>query len=342
MIEMATMKDVAKLAGVSVGTVSNVLNGRSVVSEKRQKLVRDAIEQLGFYQNQAAKTLRTGITNTIGLIIPDIDNPYYPQIARGVEDCASEYNYNVLICNSDRIAGVEKNCMEKLLARGVDGVIDVKPALPQETLFGFADACPIVLIDSYYNEQKNVSCINIDFHDDLLKVYQQAFDMGHSRFAYIGGGLTSLNDLKRFETFNEFVRNNGFQENQVQVFMGPFTGEFGSMIASRMINSNVLPTIIFCASDIIAIGVLDSLTRNGIRVPEDISVVGFDNIWASAVTRPRLTTIDVPKHDLGYLAAKKLFGKLLNEETDCTSSALTVSLLLRETFSRPKAAGSVE
>ena len=329
---MATIKDVAKLAGVSVGTVSNVLNGRAGVSEKRAKKVWDAIARLEFHQNHAAKSLRTGTTQTLGLIIPDIVNPYYPEIARGVEDRAAEQGYNVLICNSDRITAKEQSCMEQLIARGVDGIIDVKPSLSADQIYRYSEDRPIVLVDSYYESRDNVSSIKLDFREVLLAAYNKAYDMGHRHFAYIGGGLSSMNDIKRFETFTEFVREAGLPENQVQVFMGSFSGEYGSLIVSQMVNSHVFPTIIFCASDIIAIGVLNSLMRNGVSVPDEVSVVGFDNIWASDLTTPRLTTIDVPKHELGVEAAAALLNKLNGGSEEPARETVPVSFLQRESM----------
>ncbi len=316
---MATVKDVAREAGVSLGTVSNVLNGKKGVKPESQKKVYQAIKKLGFQYNMTASALRTKTTKTIGLIIPTIVNPYYPELARGAEDEARKEGFTVFLCNSDRDVKKEMHYVNTLLSRGTDGVILVKSKLAEEELERLKLWTQVVLVD-YEKQNREESSerfhmVNVDDAEGVIQGIELLEQYGHSRIAFISGLQDEYSSRCRMETYQDCLRKRGIPLRKEYVITGDFSWQSGYKAAKQLFSLEERPTAIFAANDIMAIGALKAALEAGIRVPEELSILGYDDIEMSNLCSPSLTTIHQPKYQVGIEAVRMLMQNL-NKQPD--------------------------
>lgn len=311
---MVTIKEVASAAGVSPGTVSNVLNKTRSVSEETAKRVMETVEKLGYMPNYAAKTLKTNRSLNIGLILPDIMNPYYPSVARGIENTVSKYGYNLFLCNKDRQETREREYIQALIEKKVDGIILFKPTILEDELANLAKMVPIVLIDAERRPQKNCAVINIDDFSAVQEIMKMYYSLGHRNIAIICGTMDTKSDFDRFSSYKAFMVEKGLSREDL-IIHGTYTIESGYNCMKRLLNQPNKPTAILAASDMIAIGAMNAIQESGLKVPDDISIVGSDDINFAQFLSPPLTTVSRPKYELGETSATLLMNHLLNEES---------------------------
>jgi len=305
-----TMKDVARKAGVSLGTVSNVINHVVGVKEVNREKVRQAMEELGYIPNMAAQSFRTSRSRTLGLVIPTIMNPYFPAIAQGVADTASSNGYQTIICHSERSHDATMKNIETLISNRVAGVILVKSLLTVEEINRFAQHAPFVLVDQQTVFPNRYDLIMTDNQQGTVDAVDALFELGHRRIAYLAGDRKFRSTNERLDSYVQAMVRHHLNPIGDQESSGTFNWEYGQKWALELLAAPEPPTAIICANDLLAMGVYKAADRLGLSIPSDISVIGCDDIDMCQFVKPELTTIYQPKYEQGELAVKILLERL--------------------------------
>jgi LacI family transcriptional regulator len=329
---MATsIKDVAREAGVSIATVSRVLNDIDVVNEDTKKKVLDAIKKLGYRPNIVARSLKTQRTKTIGILVPDISSGFYPEIVRGAEDVANIYDYNVILCNSDFDYDKEKDYLRVLKEKMVDGVIYMSSSLEEESLDIINDLdLKTVLVETKDSEERLPS-VTIDNVEATYEATKYLLDKGIKNIAFVGVEKNSINAWGyRFLGYERALKEAGIEVDEELVFLKNLKYKTGHDAAATFLKSNKKIEGIICASDEIAMGVINGLREKGINTPEDVSVIGFNNNAVASYFYPKLTTISQPSYDMGSVAMRMLIKILNNKALEEDQYVLDHKLIQRE------------
>jgi LacI family transcriptional regulator len=302
-----TIKDIAKKANVSITTVSRVLNKEEGVGDETRARILKIIEESGYRPNAVARGLVTKKTNTLGLILPDISNPFFPDIVRGAEDASNKYGYNIILCNTDDSLEKEKTCINILKEKCVDGIMYTSTIQTHtEHIKNLTDGnIPYVLLDRYFNDKSKP----IVYTDGKLGMYKMAtylLENGHRKIAYISGPKESITAGMRFQGYLKALDSYGIELNKKLVRYGDYKMKSGIECAKELLNFRNEFTAIICENDLMAVGALEVLNNMKIKVPDEVSITGFDNIFLSNVTFPKLTTVAQPTYDLGFKAAELL------------------------------------
>lgn len=332
---MPSIRDVAKTAEVSVTTVSRVLNDSSAVNEETRQRVQNAIIKLGYKPNPSARALRTNKTGLIALIIPEIDNPYFSTIARGVQDVARKAKLQVVLCNSEGKESMELDYIHMLPNKQVDGFIITPPGLnfnpksdkylQQLTEKGF----PFVSIGRRVDVPETMfDIVTTDTSIGTQEAMRHLMENGHTRIAYFGGPANVAKT--RLNTYKKALTSRGLFVEEKFIFETELTLESGYKLCKKMLKFKNRPTAIFAVNDMVAIGALIALQESGVKIPEEISIVGFDDIPLATIIRPNLTTVVQPQYDLGRLAAERLIGRLSGVISKFQVISLPTHLVVRE------------
>ena len=329
---MATsIKDVAREAGVSIATVSRVLNDIDVVNEDTKKKVLDAISKLGYRPNIVARSLKTQRTKTVGILVPDISSGFYPEIVRGAEDVANIYDYNVIFCNSDFDSEKEKEYLRVLKEKMVDGVIYMSSSLQEETLDIINELNLTTVLVETKDKEGSLPSVTIDNIKASKEVTNYLLNKGLSKIAFAGAKRDNMNAWEdRYIGYEEALKDKGLKVDEELVYAGSLKVKSGYEAVEYFENSNKPYDSVVCASDEIAMGVINALREKGKRVPEDVSVIGFnDNIMAS-VFYPKITTVKQPSYDMGSVAMRMLIKMLNKRELDESQFVLNYELIERD------------
>jgi LacI family transcriptional regulator len=312
----ASIREVAAHAGVSVGTVSNVLNRPDIVAEPTRSRVRDAIKQLGFIRNESARQLRAGRSRTIGLVVLDVANPFFTDVARGVEDEASESGLAVILCNSDDQEAKESHYLELLEEHRVQGILITPVSADDERLARLQQrGTPVVLVDSRSPALGQCS-VSVD---DVLGgelAMAHLLSAGHDRIAFVGGPLSIRQVADRREGALRALERSGAGAGDLNMIITPALNVAAGQRAGAALAElpqGQRPTAVFCANDLLALGVLQEMTAQRIRVPEDISLIGYDDIDFAAAAAVPLSSVRQPRQQLGRTAAQLLLDEALGE-----------------------------
>ena len=329
---MATsIKDVAKEAGVSIATVSRVLNDIDVVNEDTKKKVLDAIKKLGYRPNIVARSLKTQRTKTVGILVPDISSGFYPEIVRGAEDVANIYDYNVILCNSDFDSEKEKEYLRVLKEKMVDGVIYMSSSLQEETLDIINELNLTTVLVETKDKEESLPSVTIDNTKASKEATNYLLNKGLTKVAFAGTKKDSMNAWgDRYIGYEEALKENGFNVDEELVYSGGLKVKSGYEAVDYFENRNKEYDAIVCASDEIAMGVINALRDKGKKVPEDVSVVGFNDNFMSSVFYPKITTIKQPSYDMGSVAMRMLIKMLNKRELDESQFVLDYALIERE------------
>lgn len=326
-----SIKDVAREANVSIATVSRVLNGVEVVNEDTQKRVRDAVEKLGYRPNIIARSLKTQKTRTIGILIPDISNSLYPEIVRGIEDVANIYNYNIILCNSDLNLDKEREYIYILKEKMVDGLLFMSNSLDDDVL-GILQKLNMktVLIETTV-DNKNIPNITINNVEASKQAVDKLILNGRDRIVYIGDHKDALNaSAYRFKGYLESLKENKLELCQDLICFCKPSLNNGYEIIKNKIEDGIDFNGIFCVCDELAMGAINALRDNGINVPDDCEVIGFNNTLMSSVFYPRLTTVDPFSYDLGSIGMRMLLKIINNEHVGNINYVVKHRLIERE------------
>lgn len=305
-----TMKDVARKAGVSLGTVSNVINDAAGVKEVNREKVRQAMKELGYIPNLAAQSFRTSRSKTLGLVIPTITNPYYPAIAQGVADTATRNGYQTIICHSERSHDADLKNLETLISNRVAGIILIKTLLTVEEINRFAQHAPFVLVDQQADCTVKFDLIMTNNHQGVVDAVDALYELGHRQIAYLAGDLKFLSSVERLDSYLHAMTRHRLTPIGDQDTSGTFSWEYGQKRAMELLNAPEPPTAIICANDLLAMGVYKAADRLNMSIPADLSVIGCDDIDLCQFVKPELTTIYQPKYEQGELAVKIILERL--------------------------------
>jgi LacI family transcriptional regulator len=314
----SSIREVAAHAGVSVGTVSNVLNRPDIVAASTRKRVHAAIKTLGFVRNESARQLRAGRSRMIGLIVLDVANPFFTDVARGVEDEASKSGLAVILCNSDDQLPRETGYLDLLEEHRVQGIL-ITPVADDESRLAELQArgTPVILVDSRSPSGHQCSVAVDDVLGGELAV-SHLLATGHERIAYAGGPLDLRQVADRREgAVRALTRAGGSAADLIMVetpALNVAAGQAaGAAIASRAPSER--PTAVFCANDLIALGVLQEMTQSKIKVPNDIAIVGYDDIDFAAAAAVPLSSVRQPRYQIGSTAAQLLLEEAVTQDT---------------------------
>ena len=336
---MVSMKDVAREAGVSVGTVSSVLNGKETVKSVNRQKVMDAVRKLDYKPNMVARSLRTNRSGSVGLIIPDITNPYYPELARGVEDVVREEGLTLFLCNSDRDAEKEWDYAQELAQKRVDGIIIAKPHMSLEQLNLLRSYCKVVLADGTDWSLRDFDLVNVNNQAGATSAIRLLIEYGHRDIAFVGGLIESQSMHDRLNAYRSMLAAYGIPYRPEWVWECDYSWRQSREAARKLLTADgPHPTAIFVANDLMAMGVIRGIADCGLRVPEDISVCGFDDIAMSELSIPALTTIRQPKYEMGRQSAQILIQKIRGETEGVVRRILETSVVLRDTVGPAPAA----
>jgi LacI family transcriptional regulator len=312
----ASIREVAAHAGVSVGTVSNVLNRPDIVAEPTRSRVRAAIKQLGFIRNESARQLRAGRSRTIGLVVLDVANPFFTDVARGVEDEASESGLAVILCNSDDQQMKETHYLELLEEHRVQGILITPVSADDDRLARLQQrGTPVVLVDSRSPTRGQCSVSVDDVLGGELAV-AHLLEGGHTRIAFVGGPLSIRQVADRRDGALRALDRAGASPDALHVIETPALNVAAGQRAGATIAELPAarrPSAVFCANDLLAMGVLQEMTAQRIRVPDSISLIGYDDIDFAAAAAVPLSSVRQPRQLLGRTAAQLLLDEALGE-----------------------------
>lgn len=329
---MATIRDIAKEAGVSVATVSRTLGGTGGVSPGARERVMAAAGRLEYRPNAVARSLRGRSTRTLGLVIPNVKNPFFTQMARAVEDEARDRGYSLVLGNTDEDPEKEAEYLGVLLEKQVDGLI-ISPARASSPHLAEVERAglPVVFLDRYV-EGVEAPVVRADGRRAVDELVGYLVGLGHERLAVISGPLETVPGRERLDSFVQGAEKRGVPVAEECVRVGDFRRQSGLESMRELLSMEEPPTAVFAANNLMALGALQALSRAGVRVPEDLSFVGFDDVsWFELVTPP-VTTIAQPVAQLGAAAARMLPALVGGEVAD--SLVLEAGLIIRSSCRR--------
>ncbi|HEX9373855.1 MAG TPA: LacI family DNA-binding transcriptional regulator [Roseiflexaceae bacterium] len=324
-----TIQDVARAAGVSVTTVSRVLNNKDDVAPETYDSVRRVIEELNYTASLAAKGMRSRKTNVLGLVVPDVVETFHIEVIKGIGRAIRDFGYDLIIYTSGTRPLSSRASWEQehvaLLSGGLtEGNIVVTPSAP-----AFPDASRIVVIDPQ-GDGTNVPSVIARNRVGAMAAMEYLIGLGHCRIGFIGGRPDALSAARRFAGYQDGLAAAGIPFDPDLVQGGDYTQERGRAAARELLDRPNRPTAIFAANDKTALGVMDVAQELGLRIPQDLSLVGFDNLPEAAQVHPQLTTVDQSIQEMGYLATKMLVSMLQGEELGSPLCKVPTRLIIRE------------
>lgn len=307
-----TIYDVARESGVSMATVSRVLNGNSNVRQATKEKVLKVIDDLDYRPNAVARGLASKKTTTVGVIIPDVTDGYFSSLARGIDDIATMYKYNIILANSDDNPDKEASVLNTLLSKQVDGIIFMGNEINDDLRADFKRSdCPIVLAGSV-DINNSVPSVNIDYADAVKNETERLIKNGNSRIAFASGSMKQdVNKKYRLKGYVAALENNGIKFNEKLVFETKGTYEDGYDLAERIINDKITAAV--ATNDELAAGILNGMTDRGVSVPQDFELFTSNNTKLAKMMRPQLSSITQPLYDIGAVAMR-LLTKIMNKE----------------------------
>jgi len=333
---VTTIQDVARAAGVAASTVSRYLNGKLNVSPATEAKVLGAVAELGYVPNAAGRNLARGRSGVIGFVVPEISNPYFGTIADHVVEAVEPHGRLVLLCSHRSQSAKQSSYIDLLATGAIDGMLYLGSFRSNERLaVAIADGLPVVVVDEPIAGLPPVSTVVMDDYAGGYQATSYLVALGHRRIAFVSGPDELGSVQERFRGYRDALAKGGIDtEDQVRL-SGQFTEQFGMSALPHLQAAAEPPTAAFVASDYIALGVLSAAEAHGIRVPDDLSIVGFDDIRFAQYVRPRLTTIRSPVDRLAQTGVELLFERLQDPQAPARTQVLPVELVIRESAAAP-------
>jgi LacI family transcriptional regulator len=333
---LATIRDVARSAGVSIATVSRVFNGSSRVSEQTASRVWSAASDLDYWPNSAARSLTTHTSNAFGVLLPDLYGEFFSEVIRGIDHAARRHDYQILIssshANADEIVGAAK------FMRGrIDGlIIMASDTGSAEGIQQIAERFPVVLLNPC-RQVEGCSSISLANFAGARTIVEHLLDLGHRDIAIVQGPPGNVDAEERLRGYREALQGAGLAPSPALEWPGDFTELSGLRAADMLLQSTPRPTAVFAANDCMAVGFLSALHRSGLDVPESLAVVGFDDTTIARYLSPPLTTVHVDTYELGSRAVQLLLSSLDGSEPKgCAREMLPATLMVRSSCGSPR------
>lgn len=306
-----TIYDVAREANVSMATVSRVVNGNPNVKPATRKKVLEVIDRLDYRPNAVARGLASKKTTTVGVIIPDVSNMFFSSLARGIDDVATMYKYNIILANSDGDSMKEVNVLNNLLAKQVDGVIFMGHRITDEIRGEFSRSKTPVVLAGSIDPDEQVGSVNINY-TAATKDAVSLLAKNNQKIAFVSGALIDpINGQNRLKGYKEALKENNLDYSEGLIFEAPYSFKEGLALVERIMNSGA--TAAYVTDDELAIGVLDGLIDRGVKVPEEFEIITANNSLLAEAARPRLSSVTQPLYDMGAVAMR-LLTKMMNKE----------------------------
>lgn len=325
-----TIREVAQRANVSVTTVSHVINDTRFVSDTLRRRVQQAMDELGYHPNALARSLRRGQTHTLGLILPDSANPFFAEIGRNIEASAFEQGYSLILCNTEGSLDRERIYVELLNRKQVDGIIFVAAGDRTNSLGSLLELkIPLVFVDRDLPGIQ-VDAVLVDNHEGGYLATRHLIDHGHSRIGCIAGPSHLTPSAQRVTGYRDALTEACLPIDEDLILRGDFHPESGRLATLELLNHKQPPTAIFTCNDLMAIGALRAAEASGLRVPDDLAIVGFDDIELATYTTPPLSTIAQPKKELGHLAVQLLLDRIQKKSRQVRCELLQPAFITRQ------------
>jgi LacI family transcriptional regulator, galactose operon repressor len=329
-----TIYDVARLAGVSTATVSRALNGTAQIAPATREAIDAAVAQLGYRPNSIARSLVTKSTQTIALLLPDISNPFYAALVSGIQEYALAHDHTMLLCTTEGDPEREEQYLQLLRDKQVDGALVDGLVLPSDRIARFVrDGFPIVCLDRDIDSSA-IPLVQVDNRLGGRLATEHLLGLGHRRIAHVTGAPALHISEDRLAGYQEALRDDGIDPHPSLVEPGTFTEDGGHRAAKALLRRDPHVTAIFAANDLSAVGALNALAELRRRVPEDVSVVGFDDLRLASYTSPPLTTVRQPAEGIARLATELLIGLTRGEEVGQMRHVLPPTLVARASTGR--------
>ena len=327
-----TLRDVARVAGVHPATVSRALNEetRALVNEETARRVLKAAEELGYQPNPIARGLKTNRSYTVGVLIPDLTNPLFPPILRGIEDCLVTAGYTALTANTDNDPERELLDSQTMRARQVDGIIAATARRDHRLHDALIEAGIELVLVNRRQDELPVSSATADDRLGMRLAVEHLVSLGHKRIAHLGGPLDYSTGLDRHDAFHEAMREAGLEPDPKLVAVAEaFTESEGARLCGQLMADGAEFTAIAAANDLLALGCYDVFAERGVRCPEEISVVGFNDMPFADRFQPPLTTIHIPHYEIGRAAAQLMLERLQDGDSEPRDVRLEPNLVVR-------------
>lgn len=325
-----TLKDIAEEVGVTESTVSRVLNGIPKASEETRQEILKVARELNYIPNEVARSLVNKRTNTIGLIVSDISNLYFSTVADGIENVASQNDYSLIISTTGGKEAQELKYIRIFKEKRVDGLIFISGKMPSSCEAALQNLeVPVVIVSRHIHSE--LPSVHIDNVRESMKAVQYLIDRGHKNIAMISGDYKDVESgALRVKGYRKALEENDIEFNPDLIFEGDFKIDSGIKAMEEILKVEPIPTAVFAGSDEMAVGAIKTIKKAGLKVPEDISVIGFDNNIIARVSEPELTTIAQPEHEIGESAMEILNKIIQGEELKEINVYLPCKLIERE------------
>jgi LacI family transcriptional regulator len=330
--KVATIIDVAKMAGVSISTVSRVINNKDGVSEGFEEKIKSAIEKLKYKPNTVARALKAKTTKSLGLIVPSIENAIFPSLIKVIEDTAKKYGFSTILCNSDGNVEEEARYLQLLVEKQVDGIIFNAMGIYNKGFEIVKDAyTPIIVVGKKIEGFKTSNVSANNFHGAYMAV-EYLIKSGMRNIAFLFGQLEAESAISnRFEGYKAALRDNNIEFKEELVIIGKWSFEGGINSTAELLSKGVKFDSVFASNDMIAIGCIEKLLDSGFSIPDDISVIGYDGIPVSQMIRPHLSTVHSPVRELGVEAVKTILRIIYTKQDKFLEKTFEPELIIRNT-----------
>jgi DNA-binding LacI/PurR family transcriptional regulator len=338
--ERMDIRTIARAANVSIATVSRTINHVPTVNPEIAKRVWEVVDELDYFPNTQARALVSGRSKIFGLVVSEITNPFFPELIQGFEDIAVEHGYEILVSSTNHDPQRMSHCIRRMLERKVEGVAIMTFGIEEPLLDQLAKRnVPLVFID-VGPKRPGISLLKVDYHHGIHQGVQHLAALGHRNIAFISGPATLHSAQSRLTAFSTSLKECGITPHPDWIIEGNHTMEGGIAAMERLLaaNQKKLPTAVMCSNDMTAIGVLHKLYRAGLRVPDDLSVIGFDDIQIAEVTIPPLTTVQMSRFDLARaaVAALRAHAENPNDPAAKRDYKIQTDLIVRESTGFPR------
>jgi LacI family transcriptional regulator len=335
-VKTARIKDVAREAGVSTATVSHVINRTKYVTDETRARVLSAIERCEYHPNAHARSLASGRSNMIGLLVSDISNPFFPELIKSIETAAFESGYNVILLNTNYDAQRAADYVRRLSELNVAGVALMTSELDAALFREITRKRISVVFDNTGPTGERMSNISVDYASGIEEAVRHLVSLGHRRIAHIAGASRIPSGVIRREAFLDSVARHLSDEPEPAVYEGDFRLDGGRRAASEMLSAPEMPTAVVVANDMMALGAMREFRAAGLSIPRDISVVGFDDIAFAALSEPPLTTVSSPRVEIGRRAIEALIASIERPDQRGVEIRVPTHLITRGSTAPPR------
>ncbi|HEY5586084.1 MAG TPA: LacI family DNA-binding transcriptional regulator [Ruminiclostridium sp.] len=330
-----TICDIASKAGVSISTVSRVINDSGLIGKKTTLKVQKIIEEMCYIPNEMARGLLRKASKTVGLIVPDLSNPFFVEFIKSVEEVVSRNGYILSLCNSNLNHDKEKQYIQQLAEKRADGIIFISTFVKNpEIILRLRDQIAIVAVQT---EIEGIDCIETTDYLGIIEGVQHLIDLGHKKIGFIYWGPEVKATQNRYKAFEHALIKNGIEVKEEYIIAGGFTGESGYFMTKKLLELPDPPTAIQAGNDSFAFGAYLAIMESGLKIPDDISIVGFDNIMMANISNPPLTTVSQPIYTMGQEAAELLIQNISQGPKEVNKKiVLPTKLIVRGSTAPPK------